>query len=150
MDLDLLCIACHYFDELGLGLGLGGMGAAAAAAAAAAASAGRSQGGQGASGSAGGATPPGIPADAYSPYPGQHDRRAPAGSGPPVDPRALQDMTPEQRGEAEFNEERRQVDVYRSDNPGETTAPSPTPSMTDQAKDTFWKSFWTMGGKSPR
>jgi hypothetical protein len=58
-------------------------------------------------------------------------------------------MTPEQRGEAEYNEEQRQIDVHELYNPDETTAPPPSDTR-GQVVRTVVRGVSTMGGKSPR
>jgi hypothetical protein len=120
-------------------------GTAAAGSAGAAAAAAGSAGGGGTRGQT-----PGdgraAEADTTGRQRGRYTDRYSAG---PIDPHALQDMTPEQRGEAEYNEEQRRIDVHELYNPDETTAPPPSDTR-GQVVRTVVRGVSTMGGKSPR
>jgi len=67
----------------------------------------------------------------------------------PVDPHDLQDMTQEERGAAEDQEQQRLRDQYEENNPDATTAGQPEPTTWETVEETVrevvYHTFFTLG-----
>lgn len=79
-----------------------------------------------------------------------------AGGGKGKSPPAKKE-TPQEKRDREMQEQvdreqefKRLQDEYLKQHPEAVPEYQPEPPASDKAQNTFWKAFWTMGGKSPR